>query len=551
MAEETNMNSSQTATMTSNSNNGVVDEHRWVIQIRQMLEEELEDDAGFPVCIFNIPKTLLSVKPDCFIPHQIALGPYHHWREELYEMESHKVAAARRAQRQFQSLKFENLVEEMKKLMPKIRGCYNKYLDLSGEALAWMLAVDACFLLEFLQIYAIKEGKVQTEFHAGKNFSNYVMLRDIVMLENQIPLFLMRKVLELQHSSLEAADVTFIASLIGLCKEVSPFKMMNFSSIKFTEHSHLLDVLYHMIVPKSEEQPEFAIELVSDGLDVPTVDEIVEEIKDSTQVLDLIRNLLSKLTEGPVSHVTRVLISTPANFFSKLPGFSILKQPLELLFSKTKAEIISEYEDSSSTNNIHKPPLIEEIAIPSVTKLYNSGVQFAPIKGDITSITFDTKSFTLYLPTVTIDVNTEVILRNLVAYEASNASGPLIFTRYTELMNGIIDTKEDVKLLREKGIVLNHLKSDEEVANLWNGMSGSVRLTKVSFLDKVIEDVNKYYRGTWKVKVGNHLKKYVFGSWKFLTLLAAIFLLLVTTLQAFCSVYSCGSVLRIDSTIDQ
>ncbi|XP_042508162.1 putative UPF0481 protein At3g02645 [Macadamia integrifolia] len=289
MDEETNMNSSETATMTSNSNNGVVDEHRWVIQIRQMLEEELEDDAGFPAvwgCISFQP--VLMHDP---------FGLLSFW--SFTSLECHKVAAERRAQRQFQSLKFENLVEEMKKLMPKIRGCYNKYLDLSGEALAWMLAVDACFLLEFLQIYAIKEGKVQTEFHAGKNFSNYVMLRDIVMLENQIPLFLMRKVLELQHSSLEAADVTLIASLIGLCKEVSPFKMMNFSSIKFTEHSHLLDVLYHMIVPKSEEQPEFAIELVSDGLDVPTVDEIVEEIKDSTQVLDLIRNLLSKLTEGP------------------------------------------------------------------------------------------------------------------------------------------------------------------------------------------------------------------------------------------------------------
>ncbi|XP_042508155.1 putative UPF0481 protein At3g02645 [Macadamia integrifolia] len=422
-------------------------------------------------------------------------------------MECHKVAAARRAQRQFQSLKFENLVKEMKKLMPKIRGCYNKYLDLSGETLAWMLAVDVYFLLEFLQIYAIKEGKIQTEIHAGKKFTNYAMLRDIVMLENQIPLFLLRKVLELQHSSLEAADETLNASLIGLCKEVSPFKMVNLSSIQFTEHSHLLDVLYHMIVPKSEEQPDFAIE-VSDGLDVLTVDDIVDEIKDSNQVkkiANLIWKPLSKLTEGT---------------------------------------------GSSSTNNIHKPPLIEEIVIPSVTELYNSGVQFATIKGGITSISFDTKSFTLYLPTVTIDVNSEVILRNLVAYEASNVSGPLNFTRYTELMNSIIDTKEDVKLLRGKGIVLNHLKSDEEVANLWNGMTRSVRLTEVPFLDKVIEDVNKYYMGTWKVKIGNHLKRYVFDSWQILTLLATILLLLMTTLQAFCSVYSCGRVLHIDSTIN-
>ncbi|KDP37018.1 hypothetical protein JCGZ_06074 [Jatropha curcas] len=154
---------------------------------------------------------------------------------------------------------------------------------------------------------------------------------------------------------------------------------------------------------------------------------------------------------------------------------------------------------------------------------------------------------TFYLPIVSIDVNTEVVLRNLVAYEASNASGPLVFTRYTELMNGIIDTDEDVKLLREKGIILNRLKSDQEAADLWNGMSKSIRLTKVPFLDKVIEDVNKYYDGRWKIKVGNFVKHYVFGSWQFLTLVAAIFLLLLMTLQAFCSVYNCARIFHINA----
>ncbi|KAK9232418.1 hypothetical protein WN943_022664 [Citrus x changshan-huyou] len=54
-----------------------------------------------------------------------------------------------------------------------------------------------------------------------------------------------------------------------------------------------------------------------------------------------------------------------------------------------------------------------------------------------------------------------------------------------------------------------------------------------------MEDVNKYYYNRWKVKFGKYMKLYVFGSWKFLTLLAAIVLLLLTTLQAFCSDYNC------------
>ncbi|GJT79289.1 putative UPF0481 protein [Tanacetum coccineum] len=58
-------------------------------------------------------------------------------------------------------------------------------------------------------------------------------------------------------------------------------------------------------------------------------------------------------------------------------------------------------------------------------------------------------------------------------------------------MNGIINTEEDATFFRERGIVVNQLKSDQEIANLWNGMSKSVKLTKVPKMDKVIEDVNK------------------------------------------------------------
>ncbi|CAA2994343.1 UPF0481 At3g02645 [Olea europaea subsp. europaea] len=182
---------------------------------------------------------------------------------------------------------------------------------------------------------------------------------------------------------------------------------------------------------------------------------------------------------------------------------------------------------------------MEESTIPSVTELSKAGVKFSATDLGILSINFDEKTSTFYLPTVNLDGNTEVVLRNLLAYEACNASGPLVFTRYTELMNGIIDTEDDAKFLREHGIISNQLKSDEEVANLWNGMSKSIRLTKVSFLDKVIEDVNKNYNGSWKVKVDN-LMKHVPGSWQSITLVAVILILLLMILQAFCSVYNCA-----------
>ncbi|KAG8379763.1 hypothetical protein BUALT_Bualt07G0123300 [Buddleja alternifolia] len=272
------------------------------------------------------------------------------------------------------------------------------------------------------------------------------------------------------------------------------------------------------------------------------------------QFFDELRKILSKLGEGSMQKIKKIIISLkplkiiaklPLTILMKIPVINVLKEPIENIFSAMNNDDVVEKKDDDKEEE-NKPPLMEEITIPSVTELVEVGVQFLPTKGGITRIDFRKKSRTFHIPTINLDVNSEVVLRNLVAYEACSASGPLLLTRYTELMNGIIDTENDAKLLCERGIIINHLKDEKEVTGLWNGMSKSIRLTKVPSLDKVIGDVNKFYNGRWKVKFGKFMKRYVFGSWKILTFFAAIMLLILTTLQAFCQVYSCARILRIE-----
>ncbi|KAL0342146.1 UNVERIFIED_CONTAM: hypothetical protein Scaly_1877200 [Sesamum calycinum] len=193
-------------------------------------------------------------------------------------------------------------------------------------------------------------------------------------------------------------------------------------------------------------------------------------------------------------------------------------------YQKENKEKTDDQESSSSTSKKNRLPLLEEIKIPSVTELSEVGVKFVPVHEGINSINFDMKTLTFYIPVINLDVYSEVVLRNLVAYEACSASGPLVLTR---------------------GIIINHLKSEGEVAELWNGMSQSIRLTKVPSLDHLIGDVNKFYDSRWKVKFGKFMKRYVYGSWRILTFLAAIMLLLLTVLQAFCQVYTCSRILPI------
>ncbi|KAJ8560026.1 hypothetical protein K7X08_004084 [Anisodus acutangulus] len=545
--------------MSSNCSNSNFDENRWVIQIRRTLDEELEEDTEIPVSIFNVPKALLVSDQDSYVPQLVAIGPYHYWRSDLHDMERYKLAAAKRTQKHLQSLKFQHLVEQLIKFEHIIRCSYHKYLNLNGETLAWMMAVDASFLLEFLQIYVIKEGKILTRVSsrmshlvdvAGRKSAHNAILRDLIMLENQIPLFLLRKMLEVQYSSLELADTILMSMLTGFCKELSPFQMMDeFPKVQVTECSHLMDFLYQFIVPKldvTSEITEDDYHQIGSSVAQGENSNLVRSSSHIGRLINEVWKIIVKINRGPVRLLKRIVFSKPIKVLLKLswklPGIRLFIQPITyLFFSQEKAELNSE-------NNINKPPLFEEIAIPSVTELSKSGVSFVATNSGIMSINFDDTKMKFYLPRVSLDVNTEVTLRNLVAYEACNASGPLVFTRYTELMNGIIDTEEDAMLLREKGIILNRLKSDKEVANLWNGMSRSLRLTKVQFLDKVIEDANGFYNGRLNIRIGKMMKHYVFGSWQVLTFLASIMLLMLMTLQAFCSVYKYARIFHIQNS---
>ncbi|XP_062163761.1 putative UPF0481 protein At3g02645 [Alnus glutinosa] len=201
---------------------------------------------------------------------------------------------------------------------------------------------------------------------------------------------------------------------------------------------------------------------------------------------------------------------------------------------------MAEEVESASHEMKDESPLVEEIAIPSVTQLHKIGVKFHPTKGGLGSINFDKSCGTFYLPVIQLDDNSEVVLRNLVAYEACISPEVMVFTRYMEMMNGIIDTEEDVRILREAGIILNRLKSDKEVAALWNGMTKSVRVTKVPILDKAIKGANTYYSESWKARINVIMKKYICGSWPYLTFLAANMLILLSALETACSVYSCS-----------
>ena len=107
---------------------------------------------------------------------------------------------------------------------------------------------DQSFCMDFKQL-----GPVLDLY--GTVAAQNAIVRDVMMLENQLPLFLLQKLLELQFErSKENAEKRLHRLLRLICQELSPFtfKLPDDSKLHIDiKRGHLLEVLYYSIVPLS------------------------------------------------------------------------------------------------------------------------------------------------------------------------------------------------------------------------------------------------------------------------------------------------------------
>lgn len=527
------------------------EEARWLCRVRETLEKASAEALGAAARVFDVPRALRDTKPDAYTPQHFALGPYHQGRPHLKDMERYKLAAAKRAERLFAGgRRVGHLVLRFIDLQGQIRGPYHRFLELSDETLAWMMAIDTCFLLDFLEGYD-RRGEATDMVSSATNWIN-ATVRDAMMLENQLPLSLFARNLQLRYDSdaaspEQAATDALHAVLDRFIKDVSPIKICADMAIAdFTKQAHLLELLYHFLVPDADGDDDHT----SGGKDTPPPE--MEDDPEKQQLPEPDAAEYGKLKKAWLKlsglRVFKSLISRPAGLVSSLSGQLARKAPVVAGVLPVIGKLVSSVDVQARLQSVNlghigaaTSPLAQEIKIPSVAQLAACGVRFAPAPEGIAGIAFDEATATLSLPVVTLDGNTEVVLRNLVAYEAVAVRGPLVLARWTELMNGVVDTAKDVKILRQSGVVVNRMKSNREAAAMWNGMCRAARLSRVPRLDRVIRAVNAHRNRTASVRAGKMLRKYVFRSWKVLTLLASVLLLLMTALETFCSAYPCQS----------
>ncbi|OMO97401.1 hypothetical protein COLO4_14661 [Corchorus olitorius] len=500
-------------------------ETEWVVEIKHILDNNKEAEHVL-VSVFQLPEALRSVNPIAYAPQLLAFGPYHHFRPKLYQMQRFKVAAAMKAQRDWLEVDFQQLVVRIETLVSNIRKCYQTHLYIQDDTLAWLMAIDGLALLKVLysSLYYYKINLAKSPWKnpfddfSKRNPDLDMVIRDMLMLETQIPMIVLTTISESCRGGLESDG---LQSYVDFIEAISPLQLpaTKVSASDVVNYKHLLDLFYQLICPKQ------------DGTNSCKIFQMQydENVGNSSSLSPPDCNVFSRFLAA---------LSTLAFQFASLP-----EKLLDLLFTSLQLLGISTHDFFDK----------DRTWIPTASQLAKTGVNFSICEG-IRNIKFDNQ--TLQLPVITLNskpnqekilsskLTSEVILRNLVAFEclSKDRSESLPFTRYTQLMNGIIDSDEDVNLLKTSNIIKGDLAS-VEIAELFNKLSETIQPKDRDInIDEAITKINSYYDNTTRVKTNKLMKKYIYSSWKFLTVLATFLLLALLILDTFCGFYACQTV---------
>ncbi|OMP01917.1 hypothetical protein COLO4_11471 [Corchorus olitorius] len=177
---------------------------QWIISIKEKLEQARHDHAAgswAKLSIYRVPHYLREGDTKAYIPQIVSLGPYHHGKRRLRLMDPHKWRSLHRVlQRTNHGIQL--YLDSMKALEAKVRACYEGIITtLSSNEFVEMLVLDGCFILELFQGAAVgfeRLGYARNDPVFAMRGSMHAIHRDMIMLENQLPLFVLDRLLGIQ-----------------------------------------------------------------------------------------------------------------------------------------------------------------------------------------------------------------------------------------------------------------------------------------------------------------------------------------------------------------
>ncbi|KAG6386633.1 hypothetical protein SASPL_151801 [Salvia splendens] len=177
----------------------------------------------------------------------------------------------------------------------------------------------------------------------------------------------------------------------------------------------------------------------------------------------------------------------------------------------------------------------------SVTDLKAKGIYLQPSSNCLTDISFTSYGLfaKLRLPIFCVNEESKVLFSNLIVFEMSaGVQTDYGVSSYINFMKTLINNANDVKVMRERGILWSTLENDEEVLHIFKSISTyGFSSTGLDHFNEVKMRIDVYCNNKARIWMAELFNTYFQSPWSAIALFAAAFLLCLTILQTYYTIH--------------
>ncbi|KAL6292153.1 hypothetical protein ACE6H2_000295 [Prunus campanulata] len=438
-------------------------------------------------CIFRVPLLLRRHNPGAYGPDIVSIGPLHSRRHKKFQATENVKQWYLHNLLSRMNISLEIFIERIGKVLDQEKECFAEFekraRDFYAEPLEHinqddfieMMILDGCFIMEFFRNFYDEERRDINDPIFNMDCMIQYLFHDLLLLENQLPWFVLERLYNLTRNYDEPDDTSLIVLMLKAFSSHPP--------LHHNSHSYLC-YLYDHGDKISQTEKKYGDDKDGEAVVVVDDDNDDDDHDDGLlHILDLIRT--------------------------------------SIVFP-FKCQIDQSFEN------------LEEQLIPTATALSEAGVKFRNGSAEsIMNIQFEHGVFTI--PQLAIGELTESIFRNLIAFEQCYHGRSPKITSYAVLMDNLICSSRDMKLLCENE-VLGKWLSPEDGSQFFDKLYKDTLLRKFYYSELCFQ-VNTYYSKRWSKWLEILNREYLSNPWKIISLVAACILLVLTLLQTYYTVH--------------
>ncbi|KAJ9555221.1 hypothetical protein OSB04_009835 [Centaurea solstitialis] len=203
--------------------------------------------------ICKVSERFYMENEDKYFPTMVSIGPFHRGEEKLKAMEERKWQYLNTLLSRALNVeaRIGKCVEVLKVLEDRARKCYVEEICMGSDEFVEMMLLDGCFIIELFYKACCKGIRRRGDPFLATYHVFFRLRHDLILLENQIPFFVLQHLFDLVPVPKQCGDYTLIELAFRFFKKTIHEDPYDLQERFGQEIHHLLDLIHQSFIPKT------------------------------------------------------------------------------------------------------------------------------------------------------------------------------------------------------------------------------------------------------------------------------------------------------------